>query len=188
LTKLVRYEEARRALAAAHRVDEVNDIRDKAEAMAAYARQAKDTELIQYATEIKVRAERRCGELTRVIEKTPGRRTSSHDAKKSKEETLEGMGLTVQETHRYEQLAAMPEEHFETAIKTAQANVGEVTTAYMLRVAEELRRTVYRKGRPAPRERGTRALHPAQGHLEYGRGQARVGGQLPRRAGACHRL
>ncbi|MBC7704314.1 MAG: hypothetical protein H7274_10295 [Rhodoferax sp.] len=38
-------------------------IRDKAEAMAAYARQAKDTEMIQWATAIKVRAERRCGEL-----------------------------------------------------------------------------------------------------------------------------
>jgi hypothetical protein len=43
----------------------VKDIRDKAEVMATYARQAKDTELIQYTTEIKVRADRQCGQLLR---------------------------------------------------------------------------------------------------------------------------
>jgi hypothetical protein len=44
-------------------VDEVKDIRDKAEAVRAYARQAKDDEMLQWATEIKIRAGRRTGEL-----------------------------------------------------------------------------------------------------------------------------
>ena len=142
--KLIRYETARKALADAHRVDEVKNIRDKAEAMAAYARQAKDSQLIQYATEIKVRAERRCGELLARAEKNPGAKGSgsnqhevrSHDSTAPK---LSDMGITRDESSRYQQLAAMPDEHFETAVETAKATAGEVTTAFMLREAKKSR-------------------------------------------------
>lgn len=151
---LVRYEAARSALAEAHRVDEVKDIRDKAEAMAAYARQAKDTELIQYATEIKVRAERRCGELLRVADRArPSdnlkRGPKSNDSTTGP--TLADMGLTRDESSRYQQLAAMSEEHFETAVATAKATAGEVTTAFMLREAK--RRAPPKKLSEADRKR-----------------------------------
>jgi hypothetical protein len=143
--QLVRYEHARTALAECYRVDEVKDIRDKAEAMAAYARQAKDSELIQYATEIKVRAERRCGELLATTEKNRGAAgvgTSAVQRDDRTPPTLEEMGLTKNESSRYQQLAAMPDEHFETAVATAKATAGEVTTAFMLREAK--------KAKPAP--------------------------------------
>lgn len=140
MTQLIRYEAARTALAEAHRVDEVKDIRDKAEAMAAYARQAKDSELIQYATEIKVRAERRCGELLKATadageRATRGVNVERYDIDKP---TLSDMGLTRDESSRYQQLAAMPAEHFETAVATAKATAGEVTTAFMLREAKKV--------------------------------------------------
>jgi len=142
MTQLVRYEAARTALAEARRIDEVKDIRDKAQAMAAYARQARDTQMIEMATEIKVRAERRCGELLRDSaerrERAPqggDRKSKSHDATLK----LADLGISRDQSSHYQKLAAMPEEHFEAAVATAKATAGEVTTAHMLRVAAELR-------------------------------------------------
>ncbi len=60
---LADYDSGRRMIESAANQDEVKRIRDKAQALAQYARLAKDTDLLGWVTEIKVRAERRCGEL-----------------------------------------------------------------------------------------------------------------------------
>lgn len=144
-TSLVKYEAARTALAAAHRVDEVKSIRDKAQALAAYAKQARDTQMVQWATEIKVRAERRAGEMLAQAKvrgelSTPqtSRRTDLV-ARDDKVATLSDLGITRDQSSRWQRLADMPEEHFETAVETAKATAGAVTSAHMLRIAEELR-------------------------------------------------
>lgn len=137
---LTHYDAARSALAEAHRVDEVKDIRDKAQAMAAYARLAKDTAMVEWATEIKVRAERRAGEMLREAAErgeraTPGTNQharSSHDATTSP--TLAAIGITRSQSSRWQKLAAIPEAKFEQAVTAAKETAREVTTAAMLRL------------------------------------------------------
>ena len=145
-TKLVRYEQARTALAEAHRVDEVKAIRDKAQALAAYARQAKDNELIGWATEIKVRAERRAGEMLAQVERAQAGRpakNSFHDGT-NYQQALKENGVAKVTAHRWQQLAAIPEEQFERSVNATKEVMGEVTTASLLSQAKKKKRAVSR--------------------------------------------
>ena len=66
---------AKRELALVTRIDEVKEIRDKAEALRVYAKQAGESlEMQNNCAEIKIRAERRAGELLQEIDKNRGGR------------------------------------------------------------------------------------------------------------------
>lgn len=147
MSNLIRYEAARNALAEAHRIDEVKEIRDKAEAMAAYARQAKDQQLILWATEIKVRAERRAGEMLALAAQSGERqRRGKPHSDGPKPTTLGDLGISDNQSSRWQSLASMSDEHFETAVATAKDTAGQVTTAFMLRESKRARPSM---GKPA---------------------------------------
>lgn len=138
-TQLVRYEQARTALAAVHSYDEVKDIMDQAERAAVYARQANDSDLIKYATEIRVRAQRRAGEMLAQTEKAVGslkRGPVVVADDHGKPATLADMGITKDQSSNWQALASMSEEHFEATVEAAKDTAGEVTTAFMLREAK----------------------------------------------------
>jgi N6-adenosine-specific RNA methylase IME4 len=118
--ELTRYEVARRALAEAHRVDEVTVIKDKAEALRLYARQRADNALETWAAEIKLRAIRRIGELSRELEKSQPRENNGRLAtsgKTAKAKILKEAGLSTSTAHRCEQIAEIPQAEFEHYIE-----------------------------------------------------------------------
>lgn len=145
MTQLIKYETARRALSEAVMFDEVMTIMNVAEQAALYAKQANDNELVEKATEIRVRAQRKAGEMLRKAAERGQRATVATGVERGANRhssqpatsvpTLAEIGVTKSESSRYQQLAAMPDDHFETAVATAKATAGEVTTAFMLREA-----------------------------------------------------
>jgi hypothetical protein len=137
--KLLKYDAARHALAAAHRVDEVKNIRDKAVALAAYARQAQDRDMIAWASEIKLRAERRTGEMLRETADSGQRRVaaSGRPAKACSVDQafkkLKDFGISEHQSSDWQKLAAIPEPEFERRIRSASGEPKTMTTATILK-------------------------------------------------------
>lgn len=121
MNQMVRYDAMVHAIAECHRVDEVKDIRDKAMALEAYARQAKNTEAERKAADVRLRAERRTGELLKDLARgeagRPPKKNTPNDADNFSQseysKALDSAGLSTQSASRYQQLANVPEEQFE---------------------------------------------------------------------------
>ena len=121
---LIKYEAACRAIAECKSVDEVKSWADKAAAMQAYGRMAKDRTLEVDAAEIRIRAERRLGEMlagekaegglrpAATLKQGPVVVTNDH----GKKPTLADAGISKDLSSRAQKLAAVPEAEFEAEL------------------------------------------------------------------------
>jgi hypothetical protein len=125
MSALVRYEQARTALAECARIDEASEIRDKAAALAAYSRQRDDRELEVWVREIHLRACVRIGELSRdldqaqTLRQADGATVRLPAGGKSKAEALADAGISTSTAQRYEELAGGREEQAQAAGRAA---------------------------------------------------------------------
>jgi N6-adenosine-specific RNA methylase IME4 len=125
MTNLIRYDAACKALAAAKRVDDAKNIKDKAEALRAYARQAKNPQLEADAWEIRKRAEDKLGELSAALDKAERARTDLRPVKgkQTKMQALKAAGISTSAANRYEQFNRLPTREKERRITQGRAAI-----------------------------------------------------------------
>jgi hypothetical protein len=120
MAALIRYNAACKALAAAHRLDEVKDIKDKAEALRQYGIQANNGKMVAMAREIKMRATRRIGELSKALDKGKAGRPKNrgkNTPQLTKKKQLENAGISKRDAARAEKLADEPKAEFESRFR-----------------------------------------------------------------------
>jgi len=115
------YETAKNALSNCVSIDECQDWADKAAALASYAKQANDDELMKMATRIRDRAIRRAGELLKQIEPAPNHHgNSSRDGSgpSSRKEAGDAAGMSDRQVKTAIRVANVPAEDFERQVES----------------------------------------------------------------------
>lgn len=135
-TALINIEHARKLLAQARTLHDVKDVRDKAEAMRVFMKtRVGSLEAQQHAAELKLRAERRLGEmLAENVVVGGNRRSKSNDA------TLKTIpdGITRDNSSRWQRIATLPEPVFEQELATIKEAGDEITTNHFLKLKKML--------------------------------------------------
>jgi hypothetical protein len=137
-TTLARIDEAKRAIALASKFEDVVNIRDKMAAMKVYMQSVGESlDLQNRAAEMKLRAERKAGEMLSVMSKNEG---SKNKGKSGGDivspPKIEELGVTKKQSSRWQDEAKVPEDKFEAWIESTVEQGEELTQAGLLRLAK----------------------------------------------------
>lgn len=171
MSDLILYESAKDALAECKFTDEVKDWADRAAATQAYAKMAKDKSLEVDAAEIRIRAERRLGEMLAEQKATHGfskggrpAETGSSTAPVSKSSAvptgnrtpaLSEVGIDKKLSARAQKIAAVPKAEFEAEVGEWRERVeaeGARVTARLESSGAEWQEKLERKAEPTPEQ------------------------------------
>lgn len=133
---LVKIDQARKALAEAKSLPDVKRIRDQASTVEHYMRrQQYSLEAIADASELKLRAERRLGELLAATVKAGNPELSQAGTITKLPE-----GISRSQSHRWQTVAAVPDAAFEAHVASVREEQISLTTAGVMRVAKRAER------------------------------------------------
>jgi hypothetical protein len=124
-TGLVKYDAMCKAIAACERVDEAKEIRDQAKALEKYMHEVGNIEAEQAVARIRLRAERKAGQIMKAMaEKGQRARKGGDGSNQHKQKsspvtlapTLSDLGISKRQSSQFQQLADIPEKEFLKAI------------------------------------------------------------------------
>jgi len=133
---LIVLDKFRSLLAKAETLEDVTDLRSKAEAVRVWARSAAaGLEAQNKAAELKLRAERKAGELLANLKLRGGdRKSNGHDDRLN----LADLGINQAQSKRWQKEAKVPEAEFEHYVRQADDMGEELTAAGLLRLARKI--------------------------------------------------
>lgn len=149
---LVIFDQLKRDLEQSFSIEEVKDIRDKAESLRQYAKMAGESLIFQnYCAELKIRAERKAGELLGNTVFTKGGDRKSEDFKNQRlhDETVDSVnlsdfGISKIQSFRWKLIASLDEDEFEKHLGLIKSKNKELTSREFLVLAshklKEIRR------------------------------------------------
>lgn len=166
--QMLSVERAREFLAKSKSVDEVRDVADKAKAVALYLR-SRDASIESQndAAEIRLRAERRLGELTSELPKQHGARGKAGPGRGKNgvaqsdsvlsPPTLAEQGIKKQDAAKWQQLAKIPEKKFEKFVEETKAKGERLTSSAPLKMVRQEKKAALAeelRAKPVPQVTG----------------------------------
>lgn len=138
---LVQLNAIEQALTKAKSINEVVNLRNQAEAARQCFRLAEyGLEMQNNAAEVKLRAERRAGEMLVEMDKAPAGRPPKNPLHRARDlpPTYDELGIEYTQAHRWQLEANVPQDEFERHVAETKAAGEELTSAGVIRLAKRI--------------------------------------------------
>ena len=138
---VIHLEKARYELELASQVSEVKIIRDKMAAIQVYLKQSgQSLEIQNIAAEIKIRSERKLGNILTEIIVHEGGRPQNRDTMSQFSSKLSDIGISRKQSSRWQQISCIPNILFEERLEVIKKRNEELTSVQFLSLASYLQR------------------------------------------------
>lgn len=136
---IIKWDKIRHEIETSKDIDVLINMKDRLKAYQVLAEQSKQSAEVQSKIAIyKARADRKCGEwLAENVRKGNEQGSNQRDIVKSKDVTLQNIGVTKNESSRLQKIAAIPEEKFEEILQEAEVETKKITNNMLVQIAKE---------------------------------------------------